>query len=568
MDLHASPSSVTPVPRWAPVLEHTLRWALVCWVMVFWRLDYVALIDDGAHYAQLTREMLAGGSWLVPTLDGSPFIDKPVLFHWLQGFAFWMLGESEMAARLPSALGAVALFALTRFLARRLFDEQIAERAWLMLATVPATFVLGRVGYLDMTFTAFTFGALACLFVSAVKEQPRWQYLGYACLVLAVLTKGPVALALVGLCLGLGWLFDAECRAVIRRLQWKTGLLLVVLGAAPWFIWMHGRFGDDFIRGYILDGHAFYLEPRASGSSSRPAFYFEMFVTVFFPWSLVTIGYLVDTIRRRARGLAPPVVEKLLWLWILAVVLLFTAARFRVDRYIFPAAPACCLLAARAWMAARRDSTGHEYGATRLGILFSAVLLAGVGMFVGWRLPNLDLRLPASAYLLPVVLSVGGTAIVVSMMRSRLKPPVLFNAPIGTLVAVYGLVVATGFPVIEDSRPTRRVGQVVRSAVARGERVGLLELDSWQPALRYYGRRQVQRLRSEEEAFGFLAEGRNRLIVTRRDVLERLTRTDPSVEATLAVPAVVGTSGAGVRRQIWSDVVVARRAREPAVQSP
>ena len=40
---------------------------------------------DEAHYAQLTREMLRAGNWMIPLLDGLPYIDKPVLFHWLAG---------------------------------------------------------------------------------------------------------------------------------------------------------------------------------------------------------------------------------------------------------------------------------------------------------------------------------------------------------------------------------------------------------------------------------------------------------------------------------------------------
>ena len=48
-----------------------LCWSLVCWVIVFWKLGYVGLIDDEAHYAELTRQMLQHNSWLVPLLDGA-----------------------------------------------------------------------------------------------------------------------------------------------------------------------------------------------------------------------------------------------------------------------------------------------------------------------------------------------------------------------------------------------------------------------------------------------------------------------------------------------------------------
>src|SRR5213593_4685936 len=92
-------------------------WGAIVWIVVFWRLGYSSLLDpDEAHYAELTREMLHAGSWLVPLLDGKPFIDKPVLFHWLQGASVALLGESEFATRLPSALAALALFGTTRWM--------------------------------------------------------------------------------------------------------------------------------------------------------------------------------------------------------------------------------------------------------------------------------------------------------------------------------------------------------------------------------------------------------------------------------------------------------------------
>ena len=97
---------------------------------------------DEAHYAELTREMLQAGNWLVPLLDGLPYIDKPVLFHWLQGASMTLLGQSEFAARLPSAIAALGLFALTRWVGIALFGAAAGEWGAVMFATIPATFFL------------------------------------------------------------------------------------------------------------------------------------------------------------------------------------------------------------------------------------------------------------------------------------------------------------------------------------------------------------------------------------------------------------------------------------------
>ncbi len=533
----------------------------MCWVVVFWRMDYLSLIDDEAHYAQLTREMLRTGSWLVPTLNGAPFIDKPILFHWLQGLAFSVFGESEFSASLPSALAAVALFVITAILGRRLMSGRVAERAWLMLATIPATFVLSRIGYLDMLFSACLFGSISCLLLSGLHGRPRLQYLGYALLVLAVMTKGPVALALVGIFLMLCWLAGGECRQAIRSLEWRMGLVLTVLASAPWFVWMHGRFGDRFIRDYLLDGHLQYLAPRGSGSSNGNGFYLEMFVTVFFPWSLVALGSLVDDLRASWTGTRLAPATKMLWLWIVSVLLLFTVARFRVDRYIFPAAPACCLLAARAWVLARSEEHVGRVSFTRGAIFLVASLLVVAGIVLWLRLPTLGLEIPPAAFLLPIVLVAGGLWMAWHMVRHHFRPPPVLDGPLGVLVTVYALVVAFGFPMLEKTRPIKAVGAWLQAESARGDAVGLYALDRWQPTLRYYGRRVMQRLDDEEAVRKFLEGPGPRWLVTRRD---SLTALGPEVKAAaqdiaLAVPAVVGTSGRGVRRQVWSDVVVIRK---------
>jgi len=138
------------VERWA----WRLRWIAIAWIVVFWRLGYLSLLDpDEAHYAELTREMVQGGNWLVPLLDGQPLIDKPVIFHWLQGLSVALLGESEFAVRLPSALAALVLFVLTRWVGVLMFGAAVGEWAAIMLATIPATFALSSVGLFDMVFT-------------------------------------------------------------------------------------------------------------------------------------------------------------------------------------------------------------------------------------------------------------------------------------------------------------------------------------------------------------------------------------------------------------------------------
>lgn len=537
-------------------LLRILGWAAIAWVVVFWRLGYASLLDpDEAHYAELTREMLHSGSWMVPLLDGKPFIDKPVLFHWLQGASVLLLGETEFAARLPSAIAALSLLAITRWVGAALFGAEIGTLGAVMFATIPATFALASIALFDMVFAFFLFGGLACLVVAAAEGRERVEVCGYSLLTLAVMTKGPVALVLVGLWIVAAMLLSPRTRAQVRKLHWMLGLSCVVLAASPWFMWMQGRFGADFVQGYLLAGNLFYLTQPVEFSARvvSHTFYVRAFAGAFFPWSAVAIARGIDVLRTRPRPLDAG--EALLWTWVLVVVGFFSIARFKLDHYIFPAAPACCLIAAKAWRDAAADERGR-WPVVRAGVLFIAALLIAGGGFVSVYLWKLDLGLPRVAIVLPLALLAGGIALMTQSARRHWRVPRSAMAVVTMLLVSYAAVVAVGFPALEQMRPTARVAAQLRYEVAGDAPIGLYRLERWRGSLRYYLNRPIERLENVEAARAFFAQERTvYAIMLRRDYLALRDQQVP-VYPMIARRAVVGTTGHGLRKQRWGYLVV------------
>ncbi len=537
------PSWTTPL-RVSLAALRGLRWAAIAWIIVFWRLGFTTFLDpDEAHYAELTREMLHSNSWLVPLLDGRPFIDKPVLFHWLQGLSMVVFGETEFAGRLPSALAAIALFVITRRTGIALFGEEVGEWGAIMFATIPATFALSSIGLFDMVFTAFLFGALACLIVAAREGRPRLEYAGYMLLALAVMTKGPVALVLIGLFFAASWLAGGSVRAYTRGLHWRAGLMLATLAASPWFIWMYERFGTDFVEGYVLAGNVFYLtQPQSfSGRAVNHTFYLRAWFGAFFPWTIVVTGRAVDVARRRWTGLAWSTEEKLLWLWVALVVGFFSVARFKLDHYIYPAAPACCLIAAKAW----RDAAvgrSKQFFATRASVLLLSAIFVTGGAFIATSIFELNLDLPSAAILLPLVLAVGGVVILARSSHVGWHVPRVPAAVLATMLATYCLIVTIGFPTLERVRPTALAGRTVRQLTAPDTPIGIYRLEQWRASLRYYSERPLAQLSTAENVAAFISPRHRGLRL--REVFK--------------CRAVVGTTktGSGFRRQQWDDLII------------
>jgi len=548
-----------------------LRWLAIGWIVVFSRLGYPSLLDpDEAHYAELTREMLRSGNWLVPLLDGKPFIDKPVLFHWLQGASVTLLGESEFADRIPSAIAALALFALTRWVGMALLGAEAGEWGAIMFATIPATFALSSLGLFDMVFTAFLFGAVGCLLVAAKEQRPRVEQAGYVLLTLAVMTKGPVALLLVAVFCSAAWISGGSLRASIRRLHWPEGLMLAALAASPWFVWMHGHFGADFVQGYVLAGNWFYFTQPASfsGRAISHAYYLRVVAGGFFPWSLVLIGRAIDLIRQR-RFTRWSSEERLLWLWSAVVFVFFSAARFKLDYYIFPAAPACCLIAARAWReAANENETARDaerppgvqrrWLGTRAAVLAIAAVLLVAGSFGSVALFQLNLDLPRAAIALPIVLAIGGIAILAAASSAGWRMPRTPLAPVLTLLAAYVCIVTIGFPALEQTRPTALVGKTLQRLTAADTPVGIYRLEQWRASLRYYTGRPVARLSTPDDVVGFITTGRPVYLVMLRRDYKDLRRGGMELREVFKCRAVVGTTRTrtGLRRQQWDDLII------------
>ena len=528
---------------------------------------------DEAHYAQLTREMLRAGNWMIPLLDGIPYIDKPVLFHWLQGAAVAALGETPVALRLPSALAAVALFWITSWTGAQLFDQRIGLRAWLMLATLPLTFMLGSIGVFDMVFSVFLFGAVALALVAALRNRPGLQWVSYVLLSLAVMTKGPVALVLAGLLFLAGLACGRECRTALLSLRWVTGTVVTLLLSLPWFVWMYYALGWHFVHQYVLAGNLYYVtQPQSfSNRAVNHTLYISTFLAGFFPWSVVVLGGALDTIRRRRAGIKIPPEEILLWAWIGVVFVFFSLARFKVDRYVYPAAPACCLLAARAWMslsvyrsdlAAARDNVFARWSLATLGII-----LVAVGTVAGLSLFDLGLELPRAALFIPVSLALGGVGLEATILRRQRVSPALFGAVLVMLLVVYSCVLAIGLPLLERARPTAAIAETLRPKLAVDDQVALYRLEKWRFSLRYYLERPLGRLQEPADVRQFLNNKGGYILMLDED-FARLRSDGVNLRAVSERPAVTGTTGRGLRRQKWGALVVATSDDTPRTSEP
>ena len=521
--------------------------AVLVFVVLFWRLGTPTFWDpDEAHYAETSREMIATSDWSAPFYNEQPFFDKPVLFHQLQATAMRLSGDPEFGARLVPALAALGLVAITVWFGVVMISRDAGLVAGLMLAACPGVFGLARYAILDTLFTMFTFGGAACLAVAALRDRPRLQWLGYLAIAFGVQTKGPIALVLCGVAMVILLALSSDLRRRLLALHWALGLVIIAAVSAPWFVYMYVRFKEGFVNGYILDEN--FRLFASSRFANQPGFwfYFRILAAALLPWTGLLIGRLVDDARAWIRGERPDGVETMLWGWTLAVVGFFTFSTFKLDHYVFPAAPALCLLCARAWTDVRADQMALRNRASRVGLYLIGPFLVAVGVGCGYFLIA-RLELPWGAAIVPLVLTLAGAGLsAVANVRRALPPRIPWLVMIAMITTYVGLILFV-LPALENRKVVPEMARWVAQQARPEDRVASFRLNRWTPTYRFYVGRHTTFLEGAEEADAFFKEPRPFYCLMRRSAYDEFVAQGMPLRIVYEREGMGATSG----RALW-----------------
>src|SRR6267154_821051 len=200
------------------------------------------LMDDvDAVQAQIARNMLTSGDWVIARLDGVPYLEKSPLIYWLIAISYRIFGVHDWAARLPVALAAVLLAWVTWRYGRWALGAAAGFYAGLVVATCVGLFLFTRIQIPDVMLTVCVCIAFWS-FQRAIDEQeahPRlWAALLAASLGVGLLLKGLIAavVPIGGIVLYLAVTRQLFARTVWKRLHAFTGALLILAIAAPWHV--------------------------------------------------------------------------------------------------------------------------------------------------------------------------------------------------------------------------------------------------------------------------------------------------------------------------------------------
>ncbi|MEP6549368.1 MAG: glycosyltransferase family 39 protein [Gammaproteobacteria bacterium] len=309
---------------------------------------------DEGRYAEIPREMLSGGDWVVPHLNGLAYIEKPPLQFWATALSYRLFGPSEFAARLYSALTALATIYLVWLTAARLWGPAVGWRAGAVLSGMLMFVILGQLLTLDMSLSFYMTLSLVAFLLAQTAARPRaWMLLAWGAAALGVLTKGLIAAAIPVAVL---ILYSAYTRdfSPWRRLCLAWGLPLFFIITVPWH-WLAELRLKDFLQFFFVHEHfARYLTPVAD--RQEPWWFFAwVFLAGSMPWTCPALRVLGAAWRRTLPpGAFDP--KLFLWIWVVFVGVFFSLSDSKLMPYILPLLPALALLiAARPAQALKQD---------------------------------------------------------------------------------------------------------------------------------------------------------------------------------------------------------------------
>ncbi len=330
-----------------PIFKLFLLLILTSFLFTF-KIGTIPIIDgDSAFYGNVARNIVKTGDWLTlnTSVPGDIF-DKPPLTFWINAACFKLFGINEFALGIWNSLFAVGIVFLTYLIAQIFFSSSIALLSSTILATSAVFFYQARLPMQDVALTFFITLAFYAFLLFDQKKKTFGLYLCSISCALALLTKGPVGLALPALAIFLYYLFGQRWKNYNSQTYWlhlPLSLVLFLIISAPWFIYEYQKLGPDFLNVFIGRNFGRYLKPVDINPNPQYDFYtYPLYLLlIMLPWS----GFVYPALIYNFKKQRPQTL--FLIIWALAVLGFFSfSLNVKIMRYVHPLMPALAILIA------------------------------------------------------------------------------------------------------------------------------------------------------------------------------------------------------------------------------
>ena len=315
------------------IKNHTLLVILILsFILAIYRVWEPAVIfTDELFIEDISRAMAEGGSWIIPKIDGIPYLAKPPLLYWITapalsaGIAELSSAPSVWLLRLPMVTTGILLAWVTYALTTLWFSRKAALWATLFLVTGAPYIYFTKTANWDILNTFLC----ALLFYLYNLRHKKWVYFYFVSITLGLSVLNRSYLGLIPLAaITMEHLVFPTRKLPVNHFIW--GIILFFSIILPWHIFAYVEAPKEFVNDYLSLVFPFHTAGLVPGDeSTSPLFYLSLFF--FFPPAIFGIIQLIKLFKQK---LSPTTIQLAGWIIIPFIVL--TISQTRHEWYALP----------------------------------------------------------------------------------------------------------------------------------------------------------------------------------------------------------------------------------------
>ncbi len=347
------------------------------------------------RYAEIAREMMVNGNFMIPEFNGITHFHKPPVVYWLIAAGMKLFGINGLGARFFGIIAAAVALIFTRKTAYLLTrDDNTADCAVLATGSSLLFLSVSRVVAIDIYITTVVIIALYVLFSAAGGENGILEGILFGLLLgVGFMLKGPIVILFTVLPASAAAVYNKNYRNLFNPVFFFSSLAVFLLVGLPWYIYL--IFNYDGIVSYFIGYQLVDRMTTEVFNRAEPWYFYPAVLFGLFPMFVYSLYGMVS---ERFAG------RYSLWLFFLLPFAVFQFSASKLASYLVPFSPLLGILAVSAVMRFRSHVPlffGHLYMA--VFIMAPAVAAYVLDFLIPYRLLLMMTTLLAAAVYITIL---------------------------------------------------------------------------------------------------------------------------------------------------------------------
>jgi 4-amino-4-deoxy-L-arabinose transferase-like glycosyltransferase len=325
-----------------------------------------------------TLDVVKNGHWVVQVDTEGEVTSKPPFYTWLAALGALAGGVNRLTLCLPAFVSTLGLTLAIFIFGRKHFGAHAGFAAALIYAFSPVVAKQVALVRMDGLFS-LTIALAAFIAWRAWQTGKGWTMFWVIC-AFSTLVKGPlgVVLAALGLLAAI-WESKSGHPAAVRGSHW-IGVLLFFGIAGGWFLLAYWEMGEALVNKMFVRELYQHAVNRGDGRVMGLGFYEPpfYFLTQFAPWSIFCFMAIWRVYRHPAGEANERRLERFLFCWFVAGIVIFSLAAHQRADLIFPLIPAAALLGGREIARLLSAKTDRKFFQIATGVTLVGFILTGL----------------------------------------------------------------------------------------------------------------------------------------------------------------------------------------------